>query len=123
MAGLRASGGSAHTRRQQQWLRSRGYTSLTPYFCCADTNRAIGFYTTVFGACVVTRSDGPDGAVAHCELELDNGRMRVSDRAPDHHLVAPAVGRRRREPLDGAPLPTWTRSTQRSTTRSATAGR
>lgn len=67
-----------------------GYTSLTPYFGCADTNRAIRF--SVFGARVVTRSDGPEGTVAHRQLDLDNGRMQVSDLARDHHLVAPDGG-------------------------------
>lgn len=69
-----------------------GYTSLTPYYCCAGADRAIDFYTSVFGARVVQRTDGPDGTVAHAELELDAGRMQLSDPAPDHNLVAPTGG-------------------------------
>jgi uncharacterized glyoxalase superfamily protein PhnB len=65
-----------------------GYTSLTPYYCCSPASEAIEFYTAVFGARVVAVNDGPNGTVAHCELELPSGRMQVSDPAPDHHLVA-----------------------------------
>ncbi|HEX8511194.1 MAG TPA: VOC family protein [Propionibacteriaceae bacterium] len=67
-----------------------GYTTLTPYYCCDGAARAIDFYTSVFGATVVQRNDGPDGTVAHCELELATGRMQLSDPAPDHNLVAPS---------------------------------
>lgn len=69
-----------------------GYTSLTPYFCCADAARAIEFYCEVLGARVVSRMDGPDGGVAHAELELADGRMQLSDPAPDHDLAAPDGG-------------------------------
>jgi PhnB protein len=65
-----------------------GYTTLTPYFCVDGADRAIAFYAAVLGARVVSRNDGPDGTVAHCELELATGRMQLSDPAPDHHLVA-----------------------------------
>lgn len=69
-----------------------GYTTLTPYYCCSPATEAIAFYVEVFGAREVVRNDGPEGTVAHCELELPSGRMQVSDPAPDHHLVAKTVG-------------------------------
>ncbi|MFC4784990.1 VOC family protein [Nocardioides sp. MAHUQ-72] len=69
-----------------------GYTSLTPFLCVDGAAGAIEFYTSVFGATVVTRNDGPDGTVAHCELQLPAGRMQLSDPAPDHHLLAPSGG-------------------------------
>ena len=69
-----------------------GYTSLTPYYCIAGAARAIDFYTTAFGATVVSRMEGPDGTIAHAELQLPSGRMQLSDPAPDHHLVAPGGG-------------------------------
>ncbi|UMG92468.1 hypothetical protein [Nocardioides sp. TF02-7] len=65
-----------------------GYTTLTPFYCCSPAREAIAFYTEVLGAREVSRNDGPDGTVAHCELELPQGRMQVGDPAPDHHLVA-----------------------------------
>ena len=66
-----------------------GYTSITPYLCVDGAAAAITFYESVFGATVVSRNDGPDGTVAHCELDLGVGRLQLSDPAPDHHLVAP----------------------------------
>lgn len=69
-----------------------GYTTLTPYVCVDGAERAIAFYEATFGARVVSRNDGPDGTVAHCELELANGRMQLSDPAPDHNLVARSGG-------------------------------
>jgi PhnB protein len=69
-----------------------GYTTLTPYYCCSPATAAIEFYGEVLGATVVSINDGPDGTIAHCELELPTGRMQVSDPAPDHHLVPKARG-------------------------------
>jgi uncharacterized glyoxalase superfamily protein PhnB len=69
-----------------------GYTTLTPYFCVDGAEAAIAFYETVLGARVVSRNDTPDGKVAHCELALTDGRMQLSDPAPDHHLVAATGG-------------------------------
>lgn len=66
-----------------------GYTSITPYLCVKGGAGAIEFYTNVFGATVVTRNDGPDGTVAHAELDFGNGRLQLSDPAPNHNLTAP----------------------------------
>ena len=67
-----------------------GYTSLTPYLVTDGAAAAIDFYTSVFGATVVTRNDLPGGRVAHAELQLPSGRLQLSDPAPDMHLVAPS---------------------------------
>jgi len=70
-----------------------GFTSLTPFVVVDGAEQAIAFYQAVFGARVVSRNDTPDGKkIAHCELELANGRMQLSDPMPDHNLVAPAGG-------------------------------
>ncbi|KQZ70898.1 VOC family protein [Nocardioides sp. Root151] len=69
-----------------------GYTSLTPYFCCRGAAEAIDFYTAVLGATVISRMEAPDGTIAHAELEVANGRMQLSDPAPDHNLAAPDGG-------------------------------
>lgn len=66
-----------------------GYTSITPYLCVDGGAEAIAFYTEVFGATVVSRNDGPDGTVAHAELDFGHGRLQLSDPAPDHGLRAP----------------------------------
>ena len=39
---------------------------------------------------VVSRNDRPDGKVAHAELQLESGRLQVSDPDPTIHLVAPS---------------------------------
>lgn len=69
-----------------------GYTTLTPFYVCAGAERAIEFYISVFGAREITRNANPDGTIAHCELELESGRMQVGEPAPEHHLIAPAGG-------------------------------
>ncbi|MDD9207758.1 VOC family protein [Georgenia sp. 10Sc9-8] len=68
--------------------RPAGYTTLSPLVVVSPARAAIDFYTAVFGARVVTRMDGPDGAVWHCELDLGTGRMTVMDPNPTLHAVA-----------------------------------
>ncbi len=69
-----------------------GDTAITPYLCVDGAAAAIAFYTTVFGATVVSRNDGPDGTVAHAELDFGAGRVQLSDPAPDQNLVPPSGG-------------------------------
>lgn len=66
-----------------------GYTSITPFLVIDGAARAIDFYTSVFGATVASRNDLPDGAVAHAELQFDQGRIQLSDPSPTLGLVAP----------------------------------
>jgi len=65
-----------------------GYTSLNPLVVVSPAAEAIDFYCAVLGARVVTRMDGPDGSVWHCELDLGTGRMTVMDPNPQFHTVA-----------------------------------
>ena len=69
-----------------------GYTSLTPFLVVDGGAAAIDFYTGVFGARVVSRMDGPDGILAHAELDLGHGRLQLSDPQPSFDLVAPGGG-------------------------------
>jgi PhnB protein len=66
-----------------------GYTSLTPFLVVDGAARAIDFYRTAFGAREVSRTDGPGGTIAHCELDFGNGRLQLSDPIPQVSLVAP----------------------------------
>ena len=69
-----------------------GYTSLTPFLCIDGASAAIEFYTSVFGATVVSRNDRPDGKVTHAELQLESGRLQLSD--PDPTITwSPRPGR------------------------------
>jgi PhnB protein len=65
-----------------------GYTSLTPFLVVDGARAAIAFYTSVFGATVVDVMDGPDGTVAHAELDFGNGRLQLADPNPKFGLVA-----------------------------------
>lgn len=69
-----------------------GYTSLTPFLCVDGASAAIDFYTSVFGATLVDRMDGPNGTVAHAELDFGNGRLQLGDPAEAYQIAAPDVG-------------------------------
>ena len=66
-----------------------GYTTLTPFLVVHGAARAIDFYRAVFGASVVSRTDGPDGSVPHAELDFGAGRLQLGDPEPQLGLVAP----------------------------------
>ena len=65
-----------------------GYTSLTPFLCIDGASAAIDFYVSVFGAKLVDRTDGPDGTVAHAELDFGNGRLQLGDPTEAYHIAA-----------------------------------
>jgi PhnB protein len=65
-----------------------GYTSLTPFLCIDGASAAIDFYVAVFGAELVDRMDGPDGTVAHAELDFGNGRLQLSDPNEAYQIAA-----------------------------------
>ena len=69
-----------------------GYTSRTPFLVVDGARAAIDFYTTVFGATVVDVMDGPDGTVAHAELDFGNGRLQLGDPNPKFDLVTAPPG-------------------------------
>ncbi|OMC33560.1 glyoxalase [Mycobacterium sp. GA-1841] len=69
-----------------------GYTSLTPFICVDGAAEAITFYQNVFGARVVERMDGPDGTVAHAELDFGNGRLQLGDPQEAYQIAAPEPG-------------------------------
>ena len=69
--------------------RPAGYTTLTPFLVVDGASRAIDFYRTVFGAEVVSRTDGPDGSVPHAELDFGTGRLQLGDPSPAIGLTAP----------------------------------
>lgn len=67
-----------------------GYTTITPFLVVDDGAAAIDFYTLVFGARLIDRMDGPDGTVAHAELDFGNGRLQLSDPNAKFGLAPPA---------------------------------
>jgi len=68
-----------------------GYTTLTPFLVVDGAARAIEFYGAVFGAALVSRTDGPDGSVPHAELNFGTGRLQLGDPSPKLGLTAPEI--------------------------------
>jgi PhnB protein len=66
-----------------------GYHSLAPYLAVGDGAKAIEFYQAVFGAEVLSRSDLPDGSVAHAELRIGDSILQLSNEMPQIGLRAP----------------------------------
>lgn len=67
-----------------------GYHSVTCFLAVPDGNRAIEFYTAVFGAEVISRNDLPDGQPAHAELRIGDSTIQLGMPIPDEGLRAPA---------------------------------
>ena len=55
------------------------YRGLTPVLGVDDAARAIDFYKQAFGAVERMRMPGPDGKIAHAELEIAGGVVMLSD--------------------------------------------
>lgn len=68
--------------------RPAGYSTLTPFLCVDGAAKAIDFYVEVFGAAVVSKTDAPDGTVAHAELQFELGRLQLSDPMEGYGLAA-----------------------------------
>lgn len=72
-----------------------GYHSVTPYITVRGGAKAIEFYKAAFGATEIMRFSGPDGSVAHAEIQIGNSRVMLADEMP-------AFGNRGPESLGGA---------------------
>ncbi len=71
----------------------KGYTSITPYMVhksCAD---AIKCYQKALGAKLLTKMVGPLGGVMHCELQIGNAIVMMSDEFPGMSPPAPTAER------------------------------
>jgi PhnB protein len=67
-----------------------GYHSLTPYLAVEDASKAIDFYKEAFGAEELLRMPGPDGKIAHAELQLGDSKLMLSDPFPQSNVRPPA---------------------------------
>jgi PhnB protein len=59
-----------------------GYHSLTPTIAVDDAAEAIEFYKRAFGATERMRMPGPDGRIAHAELEIGDSVLMLADPFP-----------------------------------------
>ena len=66
-----------------------GYHSVTPYLCVDDASAAIEFYARAFGATERVRMPGPDGKVAHAELQIGDSLIMLSDPFPQAQTKSP----------------------------------
>jgi len=67
-----------------------GYHSITPYLVVDDAERAIEFYKDAFGADELMRMPGPDGKVAHAELQFGDSKLMLSDPFPQSDVKSPS---------------------------------
>ena len=59
-----------------------GYHTVTPYLTVDDASAAIDFYGRAFGATERMRMPGPDGKIAHAELQIGDSPVMLADPFP-----------------------------------------
>ena len=59
-----------------------GYHTVTPYIAVDGAADAIEYYKKAFGARERLRMDGPDGSIAHAEIEIGDSLVMLSDAFP-----------------------------------------
>ena len=67
-----------------------GYHTLQIYLAVEDASTAIDFYKQAFGAEETIRMPGPDGSVAHAELQIGDSKLMLSDPFPQSDVRPPA---------------------------------
>jgi len=66
-----------------------GYQTLNPQLAVDDAAQAIDFYKQAFGAKERERVNGPDGKVAHAELEIGDSVLMLADPMPQSPFTPP----------------------------------
>lgn len=61
----------------------KGYHSVTPVLNLADANAFIAFTKKAFGGKVRSQMPGPEGKLMHCEIEVGDSVVMVSDAVRD----------------------------------------
>ncbi|MDW5329641.1 VOC family protein [Plantactinospora sp. KLBMP9567] len=75
------------------------YRRITPCLVVDGAANAIDFYTQVFGATERMRFPGPDGMIAHAEIEIGDSVLIIEDASPHLGTVAPPA-----DGLAGSPV-------------------
>jgi PhnB protein len=74
------------------------YRRVTPSLVVNGGVKALEFYAEVFGATERMRIPGPDGTIAHSEIEIGDSVVMVDDASPEMGTKAPPPGG-----VDGSP--------------------
>src|SRR6185369_6163901 len=62
---------------------------VTPYICCKGAAKALDFYAKAFGAKELVRFTDPSGKIGHAEMEIEGGRVMLSDEWPEGDVYSP----------------------------------
>jgi PhnB protein len=68
------------------------YRRVTPCLMVQGGVKAIEFYAEVFGATERMRFPGPDGTVAHAEVQIGDSVVIIEDESPERGTKAPPPG-------------------------------
>jgi len=68
------------------------YRRVTPCLVVQGAAKALEFYAEVFGASERMRFPGPDGTVAHAEIQIGDSVVIVEDEDPQRGTKAPPTG-------------------------------
>ena len=68
------------------------YRRVTPCLIVRGGDKALDFYAAVFRATERMRFPGPDGSVAHAEIEIGDSVVIVEEESPYRGTQAPPVG-------------------------------
>jgi uncharacterized glyoxalase superfamily protein PhnB len=66
-----------------------GYRTVTPYLVCRGAADAIDFYKRAFGAKEKVRMPGPDGKVAHAEIQIGDSRLMLGEESLETGAKSP----------------------------------
>ena len=66
-----------------------GYHTVTPYLICRGASEAMAFYKKAFGARERMRMNGPDGKIAHAEMQIGGSMIMLGDENPQMGGMSP----------------------------------
>jgi PhnB protein len=66
-----------------------GYHTLTPSMSFRDTERAISWYKTVFGAEEKMKVNGPDKKIMHAEIRIGDSLIFLAEENPQYDSITP----------------------------------
>ena len=74
--------GAAKRAKRRALPVPKGYQTVTPHLVLDDCAGAIEFYKKAFGARELMRMPGPEGTIAHAEIQVGTSRVMMNDEMP-----------------------------------------